>query len=92
MAALAGAAAGSFLPSRYRVASKAAWLVGVFVGLVVSLTLGGSIAAGLATTPLSFITAPAIHSLLGLTGVPLALRLRKFAESSKIGELPPVEE
>jgi hypothetical protein len=83
LSGLAGAVVGSFLR---RTGSLAAWSVGVFTGFVISMTLGRWVVS------VSGVDAAAVHSLLGLCGVPLALRLRRYAEKSKIGDLPIIED
>lgn len=90
LSGLSGAIAGSFLR---RTGSRGAWCIGVFIGLVVSLTMGRAVLKGLQGTPLAWLADPLfVHGILGLCGVPIALRLRRIAGRVKVGDLPTIDE
>lgn len=83
MTALGGSIVGSFIK---RAGSRYAGLVSVVIGFSVSIIAGRAVVNATGLDP------ALVHGALGVCGVPLALRLRKFAETAEIGKLPPVEE
>lgn len=83
LSAFAGAIIGSLIR---KVKSWRGWAASVFTGAVVSMVAGGTLAAVTGLDRFLVLVG------LGICGVPIAHRLHRYAEKSKIGELPALEE
>lgn len=83
LSAFSGAIIGSLIR---KVKSWRGWAASVFTGAVISIAAGPTLAA------LTGLSEFLVLVGLGICGVPIAHRLHRYAEKSKIGDLPTIEE